>query len=663
MRYSSRSSASLSARGYRAILFRSAVDRKLGATMRGMIIAASVIGLGMSGTVRAQEQAARGQAAPAQVADDEGGSLLLDTIFVTSANRTPTELAKTGSTVEVITNEEIDAKSFPSVIDYLTLLPGVAASQAGGMGQTAGLFIRGLPGRYIKTLYNGIDISDASSPQVQTQYEYLQTGGISRIEVLKGSQSTLYGSSAIAGVVDMSTLGERKPGVHHLIQAEGGSFGTFRGRYGFDAATEASRLAANISGLRTNGISAAAGFPERDGYRNVTLDLNGEHRFNDAFSVFASALHIDAKADFDDPGADNLFNRNFGKTTGGRGGFNLDLLDGRVKNTFSVQGVHVERDIRPSRDNYFGKRVKLDYNGSFEINKRLILQYGADHERQEAKGVRSWNPVPSAGSNHQTGFWAQGIVEPVDNLVLTAGVRRDEHSEFGGHTTYRGTGSYLIDATGTRFHASVGTGFRAPSLNELYDPDYGNTSLKPETSTSFDAGIEQALLGGTLKVGATYFRLEVKDRIDWTVAGYDQVPGDTLSQGVEASFIYAVTDWLDLGGSYTYTDSRTDSDVRSLRIPRHAVVLSATARPTEKWTISADLKYIADTIDTDFNTYPAKNVSLPDYALFNAKVAYNLNEATQVYVRGENLFDQDYQTVLGYGSPGIAGYVGIRAQF
>lgn len=621
--------------------------------MRLTIIAASTIGLGMSGAAWAQQQ----------MADGESGGIVLDTIVVTSANRTPMELARTGSTVEVITSEDIAARSLPLVADYLTLLPGISASQAGGIGQTGGIFMRGLPGRYVKTLYNGIDISDVSSPQVQTQYEYLLTGGISSIEVLKGSQSTLYGSSAIAGVVDMSTLGRRRPGVHHLIEAEGGSFGTFRGRYGFDAANEASRLTGNISGLRTEGISAAAGFPERDGYRNVTLDLNAEHRFNEAFSVFASALHIDAKADFDDPGADNLFNRNFGKTTGGRGGFNLDLLDGRVKNTFSVQAVHVERDIRPSNDEYLGKRLKFDYKGSFEADKRLILQYGADHERQEAKGIRSWNPVPSSGSNHLTGFWAQGIAEPLDNLVLTAGVRRDEHSEFGGHTTYRGTASYLIDATGTRLHASTGTGFRAPSLNELYDPDSGNTALKPETSTSFDAGIEQALAGGALKLGATYFRLEIKDRIDWTAAGYDQVPGTTLSEGVEASFTYAAADWLDLGGSYTYTDSKTDRGVRSLRIPRHAVVLSAIVRPAEKWTVSADLRYVADIIDTDFNTWPATNVTLPNHALLNARVSYQLNDAVQIYARGENLFDQDYQTILGYASPGIAGYVGMRAQF
>lgn len=619
-------------------------------TIIGAGIAAGVLALGGGGGALAQDGVG-----------DETGVTTLDTITVTTPNRTPTEASKVGSTVELVTQDEIEQKSLPVLADYLTRVPGVYMSTTGGPGQQTNIFMRGLPGRYVRTLYNGIDISDPTSTQVQTPYEYLLTGGVTGIEVLKGSQSTLYGSNAIAGVVDISTLGQVPHGIRHMVEIEGGSFGTARGRYGITGANDATRAAANITGFRTDGISAAAGFPERDGYQNVTIDANVEHRINDAFSVFGSGLFVDARADFDDSGADNLFNRNLTEIAAGRAGFNLDLLDGRAKNTVSVQAYRIDRTVRPQDDRYVGTRQKIDYIGSFEATPWATLQYGIDHERQSADITTQWAALDR--SHDLTGFWTQAIVEPVEDFVLTAGIRHDRHSEFGGHTTWRGTASYLFAETGTRLHGSAGSGFRAPSLYELYEPSFGNPALRPETSRSFDIGVEQTFLGGALVTDLTLFQLDVNDRIDFFGAGYNQIPGRTRSRGVELSFTYAATDWLDLGGSYTFTDSKTDGGVRNIRVPRHAVVLAATARPAERWTVSADLKYVSDTLDSDFSTWPATQVRLKDYALLNAKVSYQVTDNTEIYVRGENLLDQKYELVRGYGTPGISAFAGIKAKF
>jgi vitamin B12 transporter len=598
----------------------------------------------------------------AACAQDGDEVIELKTISV-SANRTPTEKDKVGSKVEQVTEAEIEAKSRPVISDYLNLLPGVSIANNGGLGTQSGLYIRGLGSKYVKTLYNGIDISDPANTQVRTHYEYLLTGGISNIEVLKGSQSTLYGSSAITGLIDISTLGDVENGIHHTVEAEGGSFGIARGRYGFSAANDGSRFTANVSGLHSDGISAADGFPEKDGYDNVTLDFAAEHRISEAFSVFGSALHIDAKSDFDGSDSnppynpvDDLENKNYFKTSAGRFGVNLDLMDGRLQNTLSVQGFKMDRDVLASYGNseFVAKRGKFDYQGSFEATDRIVLQYGLDYERQRAEIDEG---VSFTKSSDLTGIWAQGIVEPMDDLTLTAGLRHDEHSEFGGHTTYRGTASYLFSNTGTRLHSSFGTGFRAPSLYELYAPFYGNSALEPETSVSFDVGLEQSFLAAQLTADLTYFRLEVDDLIDYdfVTSTYNQVPGITRSQGVEASFLYAATDWLDLGGSYTYTDSRKEDRTRNVRVPRHAVVLSAEARPAENWAVGADLKIVADTMDV--------GEKLDNYVLLNAKVAYQLTDSTQVYLRGENLLNENYQTVKGYGTPGISAFAGIKAEF
>lgn len=600
-------------------------------------------------------------AAHAQEKDDAESVITLDTIVIT-ANRTPIASNQSGSTVEVITKAQIEEDSFISVKDYLSLLPGVTFTSNGGLGAQSNIYIRGLPGGYVKTLYNGLDISDTTGTQVSTQYQHLLTGGITGIEVLQGSQSTLYGSNAIAGVVDIGTLNNIPQGINHILHAEGGSFGTARGHYGFSAAKDGSEIAANFSGFHTEGISARAGGSERDGYNNLKIDLAAQHRFNEVFSVFGSMLYIDAKAEYDGtepfppygPMPDDADSYERAKMGGGRIGFNLDLMDGRLKNSFSYQGFKTKRDDNSGgmSTSFIGHRQKFDYQGSFEATDRFLLQYGIDHERQKA------NVDEPIGTIDLTGVWTQAVAEPVDNLVLTAGMRHDQHSTFGGHMTGRGTLSYLFEQTNTRFHSSYGTGFRAPSLYQLYAPwDRGNAELQPETSRSFDFGIEQFFLDETLKTDVTYFWTEITDLIDWdyNTNSYNKLPGKTRSQGVEASFQYSATSWMGFGGSYTYTHSQLETGDRRPNIPRHMAILSATVKPSEKWTLSSDIKLIADTVD-----YSGK---LKDYALLNAKIAYQLNDNTEVYLRGENLLDQNYQTIRGYNTPGIAAYAGIKAKF
>lgn len=579
--------------------------------------------------------------------------------IVVTPNRAPTDATKTGSRVETVSREEIEEKAQPLVIDYLGRLPGISISTPGGPGGEGSLSVRGAPRRYVKTLYNGIDISDPTSPQVQTSYQYLLSSGVDTIEVLKGSQSTLYGSDAIAGVIGISTLGDIEPGVTHLLHGEGGSFGTARGSYGLRAANQDAKAAINIAGFRTDGISAAAAGTERDGYENVTFDAAGEYRVNDVVSVFGSLLYIDAEAEFDDsfPIQDNLTAVNLSRQFGGRAGINVDLLDGRFRNQFSVQAFDIDREIAGTffDGNYDGTRRKLDYLGGYDVNDWLTLQFGADYERQDIT-------VPGATAGTVTeadfslgGAWFQTVLTPTEPLVLTAAVRQDEHSAFGGNTTWRATGSYQFFETGTRLHSSVGTGFRAPSLNELFGPFGPNPNLQPETSFSFDVGVEQRFLDDRLIGDVTFFHLDIDNLIAFTNR-YNNVPGRSRQQGVEASILYDVNEWLALGAAYTYTSTRDANGNRNIRVPRHEIALSAAYRPAEKWTISADAKIVADTVDSG-------RFELDDYVLVNAKVAYQATESTEFYVRAENLLDQDYQTVRGYNTPGFAAFAGFKSRF
>lgn len=593
---------------------------------------------------------------------------LLERISVT-ANRTPTETGKVGSTISVVTEEEIEQKSFVTVTDYLTGLPGINFSQTGGRGTSGNIYVRGLPGAYVKTFYNGIDISDVTGTQVQTSYQYFLTGAVSSIEVLKGSQSTLYGSTAIAGVVDIQSLGDVEEGLHHTVHVEGGTDGTVGGRYGLSGARDGSRFAASITGFHTDGISALEGGDERDSYDNLTFDIAAEHQINDMVTIFGSFLHVDAASQFDNnfPVAqpnDPVSNEAV-ESTAARAGIRFDTPDGRLTNMVSYQVFQSDRltqfgtFIAP----YEGERNKVDYQGSFQATDRLLLQYGADHERQSATAEGS-----TLGETDLTGIWTQASFEPLDELIVTAGVRHDQHSTFGGYTSYRGTVSYLVPGTEARLHSSLGTGFRAPSLYELYAPfSVGNTALTPETSTSFDVGVEYAFLGGDLVTDLTYFRIETDDLIDFVFDDtypfggyYDQVEGRSKAEGIEASITYRVTDALQLGGSYTYTDSIVPSQAgpgfeRRSRIPAHVAILSAIYTPAERWTLSGDLRFVADTVEF--------GVPVDDYVLVNAKVAYQVTDSSEVYLRGENLLNQDYQTARGYNTPGFGAFAGFKAKF
>jgi vitamin B12 transporter len=253
------------------------------------------------------------------------------------------------------------------------------------------------------------------------------------------------------------------------------------------------------------------------------------------------------------------------------------------------------------------------------------------------------------------------IVEPLDGLVLTGGGRIDNHSTFGAYDTHRLTAAYLLKETDTKFHASYGTGFRAPSLYELFSTPYGNPNLTPETSKSWDAGIEQGFLRNQFGIGATYFEIEMTDKIDFVslpcfcppFGFYDQVPGLTRTSGVELSAFAKLAPNAVLNAGYTYQDSEEPDGTRAIRLPRHSLVVGLTAQPIEKLSLNVTGQYVADSLD-------GADIPVDDYFLLSAKVGYEVLPGTVAYVRGENLLDQNYTTVINYANPGLAVYGGVQ---
>jgi vitamin B12 transporter len=603
--------------------------------------------------------------------------------IVVTPNRTKTDKTKVGSTVETVSKEDIKQQSLPAVQDYLAQEPGVNIASQGGAGQETTLIVRGADKKYVKTLWNGIDLSDTSAPQVQVAPEHLLSNGIDSIEILKGSQSTLYGADAVAGVIGISTLGNFEEGIRYIVSGEAGSYGTFRGHLGTQAAAaDGSRFAASVTGLTTDGISAADrrnGNTEADSYDNITVSLAGEKVLDANLTAFGSLLYIDTENEFDD-GFSNppVDNGNFGdrRQLAGRGGLTFRSDDGRTTNTASVQINDISRTlvfVSPLGDyiaNYTSTRHRLDWLGEHQLSEQLTLQAGADYEGTSFTLTDNFGGN-STGSPWIAGGWVQAIWTPQENLTLTGAVRHDQHSNFGGFTTWRTTAAYLFDQTGTKLRGSAATGFRAPSPFELFaDPDgpafmgfglaVANPNLQPEESFSWDVGVDQTLLDGALTVSATYFELDTDNLIDYVDnVGYVQAPGTAKRNGVETSLRWAVTDWADVTASYTFTRSIEADGDRRARVPKHDIVLGLFTRPADKWNTATTVRIVKDTVDI----VRGNLVPLDDYVLVNAKVGYEPIDGLEVYIRGENLLDEQYQVVSGYGTPGASVYGGFSMQW
>jgi len=587
---------------------------------------------------------------------------------VVTANKTPTEKSKVGSTVYVVTKKDIEQQSKPTAIDYLNQVPGINVSPQGGLGTISTFMMRGLPGEYTKTFVDGIDVSDVTYTKTQTHYGQFLAGDLDRIEVLQGSQGALYGADAIAGVIDISTLDTDVRGLHQRIYGEAGSRGTYLGGYALNTGSDRGTFGLNISGLSTDGFSTAASGTEKDGYQNLTGTIGGRINVNENLSLFANGLFIKGNSDFDDgfgPPPDYLVQDSSAHSTyrqaAGRIGADFKLFDGSLSNTVALQYSDLARrsvDGFGGVSTFDGAHLKLDYQGSVALTPTLTANFGADWERLHADTTGGFSGAIDK-SISMGGGWLETIWTPVKPLTLTASVRQDEHSLYGGHTTWRATGSYNFADTGTRLHSSVGTGYRAPSLYELYDPTYGNVDLHPETSVSFDFGVEQRFLDDKLIADATFFMANINDYIGFDPITFQniQTNGVTRTRGLETSIAYAPTSWLDFKGMYTYTSAIQPDGERQVRIPRHVIGLSAAVKPAERWTVSATGRAALDTVD-GFPQGPLK-----DYFLLDAKVSYKPTDATEIYLRGENLLDQKYEVVKGYGTPRLGVFAGFKATF
>lgn len=565
-----------------------------------------------------------------------------------------------GSSVSIITSEDIEALGADFAIDVLALAPGVTVNQNGAFGGAASVRIRGSATGQTLVIIDGVVANDPTAPGGGYDFARLDTSNIERIEILKGPQSTLWGSDAIGGVINIITK-RPEQGFEGKAFAEAGSFSYLRGGGEIGGANDRYDFRLSAVATSTDGISKADannGNTEKDGFDAKSVNGRvGAKLWGDA-RLDASFLWSDADADYDgysfsaqgsvaDADESSKTSELVSNIT-----LTAPAFDGRLENLLLVGYSELKRDNFTNGQPSFsseGDRINLRYQGTLTINDSNRIAFGAEQEDSSADGQ----------DTSITGLFGLYEWQPLESLTLSTGIRRDDHDTFGGVTTGRLAVAYNPNDQVT-LRSSWGEGFKAPSIFQTTFFCCGavapNPDLMPETSKAYDAGITLRTSDARGEIELTYFNQDTNNLIDFdfAVGGYKNI-AETSSSGIELSGGYQVTAWANLSAEYTYIDSQDGMGNDLARIPKHSGNVALVIDPAGPFSGTAVVRYNGREHD------PLATVA--SWTRVDLSARYALNERVEFYGRIENLLDEHYQQVLGYGTPGISGTLGARLSF
>ena len=576
--------------------------------------------------------------------------------IILSAALTPLALNRTGATVSVIEPEDL-AEGPIQFSETLDRVPGVSVTRNGGPGSTARLRVRGLGPQYVGVRVNGIDVTDPSSVQTSFDFGGLVGAGLGRTEIVKGSQSALYGSNAVAGVIDITTArGGDGPGTRGDFVVEGGSFGTALGALGLTSRDERGGVSLTVSRVTSDGFSALAADDEDDGYDETFAAWTGDYAVSDTVTLGFSGLWREGTVEIDRSAFDNT-GTNTLEQRGAR--FFAKVETGAVEHEFYASRFRTDRrDPGGFTERFEGGRDTLGYLGTAAIGPHT-LSFGL--ERMDEDYASDFE----AGERRTDSVLAEFLARPLPTLDVALSLRHDDVEDFDGHLSGRLALAWQARPD-TTVRAVAGTGFRAPSLYERYGP-YGTEALVEEESRSLELGVEHRF-GDVGSVAATAFYTEIEDLIDFDFAAtacgsgfgcYGQVPGTTRVKGIELSGRYALGERVAVYGNYTLTDAKTGSD-RLVRVPRHDLTLGVEAVLADRLSGSLDARMAFDIEPSAFDPEESKT---GDYRVVDLGLAYAVTDRAEAYLRVENLFDEDYETAGGFNTSDRAVYVGFRGTF
>lgn len=601
---------------------------------------------------------------------------------VVTADRMPLPAEDVGSAVTVITADEIARRQLRTVADVLRAVPGVAVGRSGPEGALTQVRIRGAEANQTLVAIDGMEVNDPSGGS-EFDFGNLLAVDIARIEILRGPQSALYGSDAIGGVVNIvTTRGQGTPGVR--ASAEAGSYQSRRLSAGAQGAGEWGDFAVGVTGFATNGVSSAPkneGNVESDGHENRTINAKLGLTPTPDLDVVLTGRYVRSVTETDpQPSVAGVIRTVDGTEETrtiqrmGRASATYGAFDGGWEHTVGA-GFNAEtsdsftgRNVTYEAD---GTKLRFDYQSNVFFDTPAVadaahtLTLLAERETETQVTRSAYGSSDFETTNHglvggyRVGLW--------DRVFVGTSVRRDFNDIFADATTTRATVSTLLDPAATRLHASAGTGVKNPTLTELfgYGPNFvPNPALQPEKSRGWDFGVEQRLWGDRARIDVTLFENRISNLIQGAGNTARNLEGVARIRGVEASAKADFGGGLTLDARYTFMAGDDAAGAALTRRPKHRGGVDLGYRFLDgKARLGFGLDVVGEQRDTQFSNSFAdrKAVALDGYVLGTLTASYAIVEGTELYGRVENLFDQEYQDVLGFANPGIAVFVGVRA--
>jgi vitamin B12 transporter len=636
------------------------------------------------------------------VAQDVRDTTRLEELVVT-ATRLPTSPDAVVSSITTISGEDLRARGLRFVQDALREVPGASVVQVGSYGGVSSLFLRGGESDYVKVLVDGVPVNQAGGSY---NWANLTTDNVDRIEILRGPASVIYGSDAVSGVVQVFTRsGQGGPTVE--ASGEAGTFGSLAGQ------------AAVLGGSRSLSYSATAGRVDTDGTYPFNNDygntvLSGALRANpgDRTDMKLTARFADSRyhfptdfsgmlADSNQSNADQAISLavDAGRRLGSRYEVRLTAAGSRTDAEFEDRSDNPADTVGfafASHRDARAKRGSLDARLNAFLSSAVTLTTGAQVERETERqsgestsnfgGIVTTADTPFDRGRTTLGYYAQVVAEPTSGLALNVNARVDDNSGFGTFLTYRAGAAYQLP-TRTRIRASLGRAFKAPTFCEQFcDAPFvvGDSTLRPERSTSWEVGIEQPVIDGRLSLWATYFDQRFRDLI---VYDGSAPPGEPTylngaaahARGIEGGFTTSVAEGVRASGSYTYlvTEATDDAGMPSasfaageqlIRRPAHSAELALRAR-LDRVSLGGSVTYVGKREDVDFNEFPSRRVELPAYALVDLAAEVEVlrpgggRPGVAATLRVENLFNQRYDQVVGFTGRTRGVFGGARFHF
>ncbi|MGB7297537.1 MAG: TonB-dependent receptor [Candidatus Aminicenantales bacterium] len=608
---------------------------------------------------------------------------------VVTATRLETPAREIGSSISVISAFDLALFKRTFVLETLRGAPAVSVNQNGGLGGTSSVFVRGANSEHTLVLLDGVELNDPVNPSRSADLAHLLLADVERIEILRGPQGPLYGSDALGGVVNIiPRRGEGRPRL--TLTSSGGSFGTFSGQAAASGATQSVDYSFGLTRYQTAGISAAdsglAGNSEPDGYANWTLSGRLGISLTENLDLDLTAYSIRAKTDIDN------FGGPYGDDPNNIQDYRSIFLKGRVRSLFlknrweqrlavAVIDSRRSHSNRPDEDHpgesedglFAGRMLTLDWQNNIFLHAAQTVTAGITYEKEQGESEylsqSVWGPYASLFSLQKAdtvGFYVQDSLRIAGRVYAAAGLRYDRHSRSGGALTYRLAPAYIIESSQTKIRASLGSGFKSPSLYQLYAPGtafgpIGNADLMPERSLGWDAGVEQSLFTGRARAALTYFHNDFENLIDFSDSvGYINI-GEAETKGIELEFDLRPSNALNINLAYTRLEARDKThDRRLLRRPENMLSARLAFFLLSRWTAAFSFDHSGRRTDLDYSAWPALSITLPAYSLLSGVISYEAGRNMQLFIRLDNILNARYMQVYGYGSPGFSIQSGAR---